>query len=145
MPPRGVPTFTPRQIYEYYSRRNILVMGDSLGRRFYTTLYYVMNAANLEDIVVADMNLDPWKCVKFCEEFRHYKPEGREYQCHNHTHIKEIKDVDKNDTMIEHFYFDFIFTPCYFNIQSTWKNESTKFPKDYVGSNGDDQRIRSKS
>ncbi len=114
MPPLGVPIFTPRQFKEYYSRRNILVIGDSTSRRLYTTLYKVMQAADLEDIVITDIDGDPWKRVKFCEEFRYYdKKRGREHLCLNHTYITEIQDVNRNETMVECFNFDYIFRTYY--------------------------------
>jgi len=93
-----------------------------------------MHAADLEDIVITDIDGDPWKRVKFCEEFRYYdKKRGMEYHCLNHTHITEIQDVNRNETMVERFNFDYIFSSCYNGLETKWKDEAslTKLSKDY--------------
>ena len=46
IPPQGVPIFTPKQLKDYFSRRNVLFIGDSTSRRHYTTLYYLMNSTD---------------------------------------------------------------------------------------------------
>ena len=135
MPPPGVPTFTPRQLKEYYSRRDILVLGDSTGRRMYTTLYKVMQAANLEDMTIGKIDGDPWKQKKKCGEDMgdRYISTLRESLCLNHTRITEIRDVNRKKTMIEDIKFDFTFSPCYNGLETTWKDEATltKLSKDY--------------
>ncbi len=45
IPPQGVPRYTPLDFLEYFRNRNVLVIGDSTGRRSYLTLYALMEAA----------------------------------------------------------------------------------------------------
>ena len=135
MPPPGVPTFTPRQLKEYYSRRNILVIGDSTSRRMYTTLHKVMNAANLEDMTITDVDGDPWKRRNFCGEDMgdRYISTLRLPLCLNHTYITEIRDVYRNETIREDFKFDNTGAVCYSELEKKWEDEAflTGIAKEY--------------
>jgi len=135
MPPPGVPTFTPRQLKEYYSRRNILVLGDSTGRRMYTTLYKVMQAADLEDMTVREIDGDPFKRVNVCGKDMgdRYISTLTQHLCLNHTHITEIRDANRNETMIEDLKFDNAAAICYSTLEVKWKDEAflTGIAKDY--------------
>lgn len=46
IPPIGVPTYLPTQMLSYFSKRNVLFMGDSTTRRSYATLYDLMNSTH---------------------------------------------------------------------------------------------------
>mmetsp|Transcript_6177 Transcript_6177/g.11697 ORF Transcript_6177/g.11697 Transcript_6177/m.11697 type:complete len:448 (+) Transcript_6177:135-1478(+) len=50
IPPKGVPTYTPQQMLEYFVTKNTLFIGDSTGRRFYTTLFAMMTASDIHNI-----------------------------------------------------------------------------------------------
>jgi len=56
IPPPGVPTFTPSQMRGYFSQRNVLFIGDSLGRRSYATMFGVMNATDWRNVDVNAIN-----------------------------------------------------------------------------------------
>ncbi|KAL7464194.1 hypothetical protein ACHAXS_004531 [Conticribra weissflogii] len=55
IPPNSVPTSHPRQFHAYFSRRNTLVIGDSLGRRAYAHLYAVMTGGDWDDLKTKDL------------------------------------------------------------------------------------------
>lgn len=50
VPPPGVPVFTPSQIKSYFTKRNVLIIGDSTSRRFYMTMRGLMGAHDLHNI-----------------------------------------------------------------------------------------------
>jgi len=53
MPLPGVPTFTPSQMRGYFSQKNVLFIGDSLGRRsYFATMFGMMNATDSRDVGV---------------------------------------------------------------------------------------------
>ena len=54
--PPGVPTFTPKQIKTYFEGRNVLIIGDSLSRRLHVTLLGIMNAYDLDNIKMRELN-----------------------------------------------------------------------------------------
>ncbi|GFH55439.1 hypothetical protein CTEN210_11915 [Chaetoceros tenuissimus] len=58
LPPQGVPTFTPIDYREYFSKRNTLFIGDSTGRRAYATLFAMMSSCNndYDNVKVKDMD-----------------------------------------------------------------------------------------
>jgi len=57
----------------------------------------------------------------------------RESLCLNHTRITEIRDVNRNEIMIEYFKFDFTFSLCYNGLEKKWEDEAilTKLSKEY--------------
>jgi len=58
IPPKGVPTFSTRDIKAYFQNKNVLVIGDSTSRRFYGTLFSILNATDVDDILVNDINAE---------------------------------------------------------------------------------------
>lgn len=58
IPPKGVPIFSAREIKAYFRNRNVLVIGDSTSRRFYGTLFSILNATDVDDILVNDINAE---------------------------------------------------------------------------------------
>lgn len=56
IPPKGVPTFTPREFLQYFSKRNTLFIGDSTCRRAYSSIFASMNATDLSNIPKGDMD-----------------------------------------------------------------------------------------
>jgi len=55
MPPPGLPIFTPSQIRTYFQQRNVLMLGDSTNRRARGTLRAILNAEDLDDVKVAEL------------------------------------------------------------------------------------------
>ena len=57
----------------------------------------------------------------------------RESLCLNHTRITEIRDVNRNEIMIEYFKLDFTFSLCYNGLEKKWEDEAilTKLSKEY--------------
>lgn len=56
IPPVGVPTYRPEDYRNYFRHRNVLFVGDSLARRFYGTLYGIINASNLDNILPEEID-----------------------------------------------------------------------------------------
>ncbi len=56
IPPRGVPTFGPDEYLSYFSRRNTLFIGDSLGRRAYGTLLGILTSNNETNIQTSELD-----------------------------------------------------------------------------------------
>ena len=56
IPPSGVPTFRPSEYLSYFSRRNVLVIGDSTGRRAYGTLFGMMTSSDHSNIPTAELD-----------------------------------------------------------------------------------------
>jgi hypothetical protein len=56
IPPPGVPTFTPSQMRGYFSQKNVLFIGDSIGRRSYATMFGMMNATDWRDVDVNEID-----------------------------------------------------------------------------------------
>jgi hypothetical protein len=60
VPPPGVPVFTSSQIKKYFSKRNVLVIGDSTSRRMHVTMLSLMGAADLDNVKKIEVD-DPVK------------------------------------------------------------------------------------
>ena len=60
VPPSGVPVFTSSQIKKYFSKRNVLVIGDSTSRRMHVTMLGLMGAADLDNVKKIEVD-DPIK------------------------------------------------------------------------------------
>ena len=137
--PTGVPTFTPRQLKAYYSQRNVLVIGDCTSRRMYTHLRFIMNAINLDDMKLREIEPDPFKVdVKVCSEDMGYRyishMPGRKWGivCHNNTLESEDGNVDGKVT--KYFKFDHIFRTCFHSLEWFWRSDEsflTEFVQNY--------------
>ena len=132
--PTGVPTFTPRQLKAYYSQRNVLVIGDSTSRRMYTHLRFIMNATNLDDMKLREIEPDPFKdrgekvcsedmgdrCISRMPVPNHGKNHG--ILCHNNT--LEVEDENGDGKVTKYFKFDHIFVTCFHSRERVWSDES---------------------
>uniref|UniRef100_A0A7S3PY00 Uncharacterized protein n=1 Tax=Chaetoceros debilis TaxID=122233 RepID=A0A7S3PY00_9STRA len=58
IPPIGVSTYTPSDFLTYFRSRNTLFVGDSTNRRFYNTIFALMNATDFANIQLE--SLDHW-------------------------------------------------------------------------------------
>eukprot|EP00555_Chaetoceros_dichaeta_P015131 CAMPEP_0198261002 /NCGR_PEP_ID=MMETSP1447-20131203/9820_1 /TAXON_ID=420782 /ORGANISM="Chaetoceros dichaeta, Strain CCMP1751" /LENGTH=255 /DNA_ID=CAMNT_0043948785 /DNA_START=113 /DNA_END=877 /DNA_ORIENTATION=+ len=56
LPPPNVPIFTVSQIRSYFHTRNVFLIGDSTNRRSYATLRGMINANNVEDISLNEID-----------------------------------------------------------------------------------------
>lgn len=56
IPPKNVPTFSPMDYYQYFSKRNVLFIGDSTARRAYGTLRAMMTSDDYSNIPVDNIN-----------------------------------------------------------------------------------------
>ena len=56
IPPQGVPVFTPSQIRAYFTKHNILILGDSTSRRIYQTINGLINAKDLNDVKLKEID-----------------------------------------------------------------------------------------
>ena len=128
--PPGVPTFTPRQLKAYHSQRNVLVIGDSTSRRMYTHLRFIMNATNLDDMKLREIEPDPFKDrgEKVCSEDMGYRCVSRMpvpnqgILCHNNT--LEVEDENGDGKVTKYFKFDHIFVTCFHSRERVWSDES---------------------
>jgi len=77
IPPPGIPTFTPEQMLEYFQKRNVLFVGDSLIRRFHGTLFAILNAEDKRDYKTWSLN-----GAKVIDIGR-----NNEVQCHLHDRL----------------------------------------------------------
>jgi hypothetical protein len=124
-PPPGVPTFTPRQLKEYYSQRNVLVIGDSTSRRFHGTLYAMMNATNLDDLkagkIEQDNNKNKYSCYEeMGDRFISHMAGGKWTVCNNNT--VEVEDTDGSGKVEKYFKFDHATQFCYEHIEWLWRD-----------------------
>ena len=144
-PPPGVPTFTPRQLKEYYSQRNVLVIGDSTSRRFHATLYAMMNATDLDDMKVREIEHDQNKHQSACSEdtgrYISHMSGVKWIICSNNT--VEVEDTHGSGKVEKYFKFDHAIQYCYDFIGWFWRDSDvddrvslsnehlTGFTKDY--------------
>jgi len=56
IPPSGVQYFSPNDIQLIFKSENTLWMGDSTSRQDYHTMYSMMNAENIQNILVEELN-----------------------------------------------------------------------------------------
>jgi len=56
IPPQGVPVFTPSQIRAYLTKHNILILGDSTSRRIHQTINGLINAEDLDDVKLKEID-----------------------------------------------------------------------------------------
>ena len=54
--PRGVPTFTPKQIKAYFEGRDVLFLGDSTSRRLFNTINGIITAEDLDDVKISEVD-----------------------------------------------------------------------------------------
>lgn len=54
--PRGVPTFTPKQIKAYFEGRDVLFLGDSTSRRLFNTINGIITAEDLDDVKISELD-----------------------------------------------------------------------------------------
>lgn len=100
IPPKGVPTYTPKQMLEYFVNKNTLIIGDSTGRRFYTTLFAMMTSPDISNIASALVNsakvIDVNRGRRFGEE--RCRKEGRSLADNTTTFIETLcRNVFKKD------------------------------------------------
>lgn len=60
VPPPGVPVFTSSQIKKYFSKCNVLVIGDSTSTQMHVTMLGLMGAADLDNVKKIEVD-DPVK------------------------------------------------------------------------------------
>lgn len=160
IPPEGVPVFTPSQIRTYLTKYNILILGDSTSRRIHQTINGMINAEDLNDVKLTEMD-DATKlslnkdgkdtsCVDFGDRAIVNLP-GRNYiACINLEQEKyqeggeESVEVDTHDivknnsTMMtatkKHItFFDHGILYCYKPLSWMWRDDDTD---DLVGPRG---------
>ena len=147
MPPPGVPTFTPRQLKEYYSQRNVLIIGDSTSRRVHATLYAMMNATDLDDMKASEIEHDHPKRKSACSEdmgrYISHMSGGKWIICQNNTVEVEDTHDSSSGKVKKYFKFDHAIQYCYEFIEWFWRDSDvddtvslstdhlTGFTKDY--------------
>ena len=137
VPPPGIPIFTPRQIKAYYSQRNILVIGDSTSRRFHNTLFNMINAADMDDLKLTEIDRDDFYHVNSCSA-----------EIGDGRHISKMTPsmnpffrICRNNTIeagnvTTHFSLDQIYQGCYSAISRYWRdneNELSALNEDLAG------------
>lgn len=90
IPPKGVPTYSPTELLEYFSTRNVLFIGDSTSRRVWATAYALMNATDRTNIPRND--LDSHAVVDF---HKRTKPPFRQCQLDDRGARKESQRLQK--------------------------------------------------
>jgi hypothetical protein len=154
IPPKGIPTYSPTDLLEYFSNRNVLFIGDSTARRAWATAYAMMNATDRTDIPVRDLdtarvtevhkrNLPPdrqcllddrgaWR-VNAAKKKR--STAFQQFECRDLPKIETMSlgdsEHDGDKTKIpKKGRFDFTFFTCYSQVD--WflrlKEENTLFP-----------------
>ena len=144
VPPPGIPIFTPRQLKAYYSKRNILVIGDSTSRRFHNTLVNMINAADLDDLKLKEIDRDDFQRRNSCSAeigdaryITKMTPGMRPFFkiCRNNT--IEVKDSNKEaGNATAYFSLDQIYLTCYGAISRLWRDneeETSALNEDLAG------------
>ena len=134
IPPPGVPTFSADQMLEYYQNRNVLFIGDSTGRRAYTTLFAIMNSTDRTDVDVT--SIDAHGVINIGKREKTHVPrctlEDRQMEmrnssaiCRNLPVVNTKTDNTKNATSTENIgeknpgrkgRFDYLPVMCYSNV-----------------------------
>jgi len=132
VPPPGIPFFTPKQIKEYYSHRNILVIGDSTSRRLYITLYAILNATNLDDIPLKEIDHEECKRKNCCDAddlrdryigmFTPPKVMSDTYYICRNTAVGVENTNDTVGANVTYFRFDHTYQSCYAFDEYLWRD-----------------------
>ena len=131
IPPPGIPIFTPKQMKEYYSQRNILVIGDTTSRRFYTTLFNILNATDMDNVALKEIDRDTFKGMNVCDADigDRYITNMTEFLriCRNNTiDIEGVPAYDESTTSttrhVKHFSLDQISGVCYAPVANFWRD-----------------------
>lgn len=56
IPPPGIPTYSTKDFIAYFQNRNVLFIGDSTSRRTYSSLFAAMNAEDISNVHVSEIN-----------------------------------------------------------------------------------------
>ena len=131
IPPPGIPIFTPKQIKEYYSGRNILVIGDSTSRRLHATLLAILNAVDLDNVPLKEVMQDANKGKNSCDansmghRYITNRTAGIFTICRNTT-IEVEETANETSTgdggSVKYFSFDQIYQVCYAAISNLWRD-----------------------
>ena len=120
IPPVHVPTFSARQMRQFFQRHDLLSIGDSMGRRAYVSMYNVMNAEDIDNVPERDIELNIDVNKKNPDEELCVAPD-REY-FYNETYISDQTILCRN-IGISKRKFDYVRANCMKNVYDIFSTD----------------------
>ena len=120
IPPVHVPTFSARQMRQFFQRYDVLSIGDSMGRRSYVSMYNVINAEDIDNVPERDIELNINMNKKNPDEELCVAPDRKYF--YNETYSSDQKIPCRNIGISKHK-FDYVRANCMKNVYDIFSTD----------------------